>query len=102
MTNDSKSEAIVCDLSAIPADQRASHVALGKSLLADNVVAERDDEVRLEIGADRLGDVARFIDNERLCCRHLSFTLDVPPRGANLALRISGPGVRDELHALVR
>jgi hypothetical protein len=49
-------------------------------LLANNVVEERDDEVRLEIPADRLGDVVRFIDNERLCCRHLSFTLDVPAR----------------------
>lgn len=102
MANELTDDAIVCDLSAIPADQRASHFALGKSLLANNVVAERDDEVRFVIGSDRLSDVVRFIDNERLCCRHLSFALDVPARGANLALRLSGPGVRDELHALVR
>jgi hypothetical protein len=94
-------DAIVCDLFAISTDQRESHITLGKALLANHVVAEHDDEVRLEIGVDRLGDVVRFIENERLCCRHLSFALDVPPRGADLALRISGPGVRDELRALL-
>ena len=102
MTNDLRNEAIVCDLSAIPADQRSQHIALGKSLLANSVVAEGDDEVRFEVGADRFGDVVRFIDNERRCCRYLSFTLEVPARGGNLAFRVSGPGVRDELHALAR
>jgi hypothetical protein len=102
MENDLTGDAIVCDLSAIPADQRQAHIALGKSLLTTGIVDERDDEVRLEVGADRLGDVTRFIDNERLCCRHLSFTLDVPARGANLVLRVSGPGVRDELQALIQ
>ena len=102
MTNDLRNKTVVCDLSAIPADERSQHVALGKSLLTGSVVAEGDDEVRFEVGVDRFSDVVRFIDNERRCCRHLSFTLEVPARGGNLAFRISGPGVRDELHALVR
>jgi hypothetical protein len=102
MENNLTGDAIVCDLSAIPADQREAHVALGKSLLTNGIIDERDDEVRVEVEADRFGDVTRFIGNERLCCRHLSFALDVPARGANLVLRVSGPGVRDELQALIR
>ena len=94
-------DAILCDLSAIPADQRESHIALGKSLLANDVVAEHDEDVRLTIGAGRLGDVVRFIENERLCCGHLSFALEVPARGADLAFRISGPGVRAEFRAIL-
>ena len=102
MTNDQTGDAILCDLSAIPADERESHIALGTSLLATTVVWERDDAVRFEVGADRLADVTRFIENERRCCRHLTFTLMVPARGAALILTICGPGVRDELHAFVR
>jgi hypothetical protein len=59
-----------------------------------------NDGVAFELPADRLRDVARFIDNERRCCSHLAFTLEVPPRGANLTLRVSGPGAGEELRAL--
>jgi len=91
---------IVCDMSAIPADQRQSHIALAKSLLASSVVFESDAEMRFELAPDRLADVIRFVDNERRCCRHLAFFVEVPARDANLLLRVSGPGVREELHAL--
>ena len=46
MENNLTGDAIVCDLSAIPADQREAHVALGKSLLTNGIIDERDDEVR--------------------------------------------------------
>lgn len=89
---------IGCDLSAIPADERAAHIALARGLIRS--VRDVNDGVAFELPADRLRDVARFIDNERRCCRHLAFTLEVPPRGANLTLRISGPGAGEELRAL--
>jgi hypothetical protein len=47
-----------------------------------------------------MADVVRFLDNERRCCRHLAFVLEVPARDADLVLRVTGPGVREELRAL--
>ena len=96
-------DAIVCDMSAIPADERDAHVALARSLFFVNETGlrELDDGVVFELEPDRLADVAAFLENERRCCRHLSFRLDIPPRNARLVLRISGPGALDELRALV-
>ena len=102
MQNESTFEGIVCDLTAIPAEERESHLALGRSLLANYVIGAGDNEVRFELGADRLSDVTRFIENERRCCQHLAFSLDIPARSENLTVRVSGPGVRDELDALIR
>ena len=93
-------DGIACDLSAIPHDERESHIALAKSLLAGSVILESDDEMRFEVAPERLKDVARFVENERRCCRHLAFVIEVPARDANLLLRVSGPGVRDELRSL--
>ena len=60
------------------------------------------DGLQFGLPAERLGDVARFVENERLCCRHLAFALEVPPRGEALTLRVKGPGAREELRALLR
>ena len=97
-------DAIICDLSAIPADQRDAHFALARSLLfADQrAVREVDSGLAFGVPPERLADVARFIENERHCCRHLAFALEVPPRDGTLTLRITGPGAREELRALLR
>ena len=100
MNHDIPDDAIVCDMSAIPADQRESHIALARSLLVNNAVAESEDEMRFALAPEQLSDVVRFIDNERRCCRHLAFILEVPARDANLLLQVTGPGVREELRAL--
>ena len=97
-------EPIACDLSAIPPGQRATHFALARSLLleSDGTASHIDDGLMMRLPAERLGDVARFIENERRCCRHFTFSLEVPPRGERLVLRVTGPGARDELGALAR
>lgn len=97
-------DAIICDLSAIPEDQREAHFALARSLLfaKSTVVHDVEDGLAFDVPPDRLADVAAFLDNERKCCRHLTFTLEIPPRNAPLRLRVNGPGARDELEALVR
>jgi len=99
-----ESDAIVCDLSAIPADQRDAHFALARSLLFGDERAVREVETGLafELPPGRLADVARFLENERRCCRHLAFALEVPPRDGTLTLRVTGPGAREELRALLR
>ena len=105
-TNDADQsvEPAVCDLSAIPADQREAHFELGRTFLfsGERAVREVEDGLLFELPAERLGDAVRFVDNERRCCRHLAFALEVPPRGANVTLRVTGPGAREELRALTR
>ena len=94
---------VVCDLSAIPADQRTAHIALARELFGDERnLRQLDDGIETVVPVDRLRDAAAFIDNERRCCRHLTFSLEVPSRGATLAMRVTGPGAADELRALVR
>ena len=101
---DASTAPVVCDLSAIPANQRDAHVQLARALFADrdNAVREVEDGLLVELPVERLGDAARFVGNERLCCRHLAFAIEVPPRSESLALRVTGVGAREELRALLR
>ena len=96
--------AVACNLSVIPASERAAHAALARKVLFADETRVRDIEEGLmfEVRPDRLIDVVTFLENERRCCRHLGFTLEIPPREADLILRVTGPGASDELRALVR
>ena len=95
-------EANNCDLSAIPAEQRPAHIARAQTLLYGDrtAVHELPDGYQFELPAEHFAEVAGFIENERRCCRHLAFVLEVPPRSAPISLRITGPGARDDLDAL--
>lgn len=97
-------EVIACDMSAIPAAERNAHVTLARTLLSSGVSAVRETATGLviEVPSERLGDVAKFVDNERTCCPHLAFAIEVPPHRANLLFRVGGPGAREELSALAR
>ena len=96
-------EPIICDLSAIPAGERKHHVALARKLfMTSSSSIEIADGIQMTIAPERLDDAASFIANERRCCRHLTFSLHVPPRDAPLLLRITGPGAAEELRALLR
>src|SRR5262245_43752189 len=97
-------DAIICDLSAIPADQRDAHFELARSLLFadERAIREVEGGLAFELPPERLADVARFLENERRCCRHLAFALEIPPRNGTLALRVTGPGAREELRGLLR
>jgi hypothetical protein len=92
-----------CDLLSMPAAERAAHIALARSLLfrEGQRVTETPDDLTFELPAARFGDVARFVENERRCCAHLRFVIEVQPASAPLLLRIIGPGVRDALQAIV-
>ena len=95
-------DVIACDVSAIPADARAAHFALARTLLREaGAVREVANGLELQLTPDHLGRVATFLENERRCCSHLTFTLEVPPRGADLTLRVHGPGAREEMLALL-
>lgn len=92
-----------CDLLVLPPTARTEHIALAQSLLfvAGQPVTELPDGLSFELPTSRLGEVVRFMENERRCCAHLGFVISVPPRGATLELRITGAGVREGLSAIV-
>ncbi len=94
---------IFCDLGAIPADQLEAHFAFARTHLfgATGSAREVDGGYAFTIPADRYEEAAAFVSNERRCCAHLHFLLDVPPRGRALELRVTGPTAREELRALV-
>lgn len=96
-------EGITCDMAAIPAERRAEHIAVARDLFgSQRSVHEVEDGIEVVLPVERLRDATAFIENERLCCRHLTFRLTVPEREATLALRVTGPGAAEELRALAR
>jgi len=91
-----------CDLTAIPAADRPGHIALARSLFFGEPPARETAEgYEAKIPAERFPDVVRFVENERRCCSHLTFSLEVPPRGESVLLKVIGPGATESLRALV-
>ena len=82
-----------CDMTAIPADQRAAHHALSRRLTAEAAVEVRDvpDGLSFTFRADAYDDVMRFVRLERLCCPFLGFSIEVAPQGGTVQLTLSGP-----------
>ena len=87
---------LACDLTAIPPDERANHVAAARRLFK---AAERIDPVahageegwRVRFDAGAFDDVARWITWERLCCPSLRNASEVVPRGGAITLATTGP-----------
>jgi hypothetical protein len=89
-------KAIVCDLNAIPLEQRESHTVLTRTLFAQ--VEERRALVNgysFRFPASLFQMAAQFISLERLCCPFFTFNLDV--EGEYLWLRLTGPQGAKEL-----
>jgi hypothetical protein len=92
---------ICCDLLAIPADERGRHIALARSLIGGGAqLIESAEGYVIQLPVERLDELMSFMRNERRCCAHLGFRLDVPAAGAAVTLRVTGPGALDQLKAL--
>jgi hypothetical protein len=86
---------------AIPAAERGAHAALIATLFGVATHTRRpvDGGFAYAFPAERLGDVARFVRNERRCCPFLSFDLTLPAGRDTLVLALTGPdGTRDFLN----
>jgi hypothetical protein len=85
-------ETIACDLSAIPAGERAAHVARAERLLFQDCQERRElpDGYAWRFAADQYGEVAAYVANERRCCPFLTFTVELAPSGGPLWLRLTG------------
>lgn len=102
-SDQTEASSTACNLSALDAATRAEHIALARSLLTAGGARLTDSphEVAFELPASRYLELARFVENERRCCAHLRFQIEIPPSGAAIELRIVGEGVREGLAAIV-
>jgi hypothetical protein len=84
---------IACDLSAIPAEQRETHIADVQQLFA---LVQQTRELpngyafRFPAESDILLQAASYISYERLCCPFFGFTLELEPQSAALWLHLTG------------
>jgi len=91
--NSSEDQALACDLTAIPSEVREEHVITAPQLFAlAQEVQELPDGfgVRFLNEPGRFMAIAKFIENERLCCPFFHFGLDVEPNHGALWLRLTG------------
>ena len=102
-TNSNKNQVLACDLTAIPPDVREAHVVRAPQLftLAQEVQELQDGfAIRFLNEPGRFMEIAKFIENDRLCCPFFRFGLEVEPNGGPLWLRLTGgEGVKEMLRA---
>jgi hypothetical protein len=100
-TNSTETPPLACDLTAIPADVREEHVITAPQLFAlGQEVQELPDgyAIRFLNEPGRLLTIAKFIENERLCCPFFNFGLEVVSNRGPLWLRLTGgDGVKEIL-----
>lgn len=96
-----ETQSLACDLTAIPKDVREEHVVTAPQLFA---AAQEVQElpngyaIRFLNEPGRFMGIAKFIENERLCCPFFNFGLDIDPNSGPLWLRLTGDeGVKELL-----
>lgn len=93
MSNTSETLPIVCDLSAITAEDRARLLAAVPALFREvEAVHALPDGYAFRFAAapGRLLALAEFVEHERLCCPFYRFTLEVEPGGGPMWLKLTG------------
>jgi hypothetical protein len=96
-----ETESLACDLTAIPAMVREEHVMSASQLFgAAEEVQDMPNgfAIRFVNEPGRFLSIARFIENERLCCPFFNFGLELEPNNGPLWLRLTGAeGVKEML-----
>lgn len=99
--NSTDTQPLACDLTVIPSNVREEHVITAPQLFA---LAQEVQElpngyaIRFLNEPGRFMAIAKFIENERLCCPFFSFGLEVEPNSGPLWLRLTGgEGVKEIL-----
>jgi len=100
-TDLNESPSLACDLTAIPSDVREDHVVTAPQLFAlAQEVQELPNGFAVRFGNEtgRFMAIAKFIENERLCCPFFNFVIEVEPNSGPIWLRLTGgEGARDLL-----
>jgi hypothetical protein len=93
-----------CDLGALTADERATHHALAKTLMA--AVQERTELTNgyaFRLAPAHLEMAARWASNERRCCPFFVFELELGPDEGPLWLHVTGgPGIKEFIRSEFR
>lgn len=88
-----ETQPLFCDLTAIPATEREEHLLTAQDVfLAAQEVRELPNGYALRLpnqGAMFMA-MARFVENERLCCPFFNFGLHIEANGGPLWLRLTG------------
>jgi hypothetical protein len=84
---------LVCNLQAIPKEQRAAHEEITQRIFA--AIQEIRElptgyALRLPNESAMLYNIAAYISNERLCCPFFHFVLDVEPEQGEVWLQLTG------------
>lgn len=95
---------LACVMDAIPAEERAGHVALATELFgAAQERREVEGGYAFRFGPEWLEHVTGFVRNERRCCEFLEFGITVAPARGPVWLRLTGPeGTQEFLRAELR
>ena len=100
-----ETQSLTCDLTAIPKDVREEHVITAPQLFA---AAQEVQElpngyaIRFLNEPGRVMGIAKFIENERLCCSFFNFGLEVEPNNGPLWLRLTGAeGVKELVQTIL-
>lgn len=98
---------IACDMMAIPQDQRQVHINTSKELFSRiQEFRELENGYEFRFTSDVIGELARFIALEKLCCPFLNFVVEVEEDGGPLWLRLTGRAgvkafIREEISGLL-
>jgi hypothetical protein len=99
--NLNETSSLACDLTAIPASVREEHVLTAPQLFsAAQEVQELPNgyAIRFLNEPGRFMAIAKFIENERLCCPFFNFGLELEANSGPLWLRLTGgEGVKEIL-----
>ncbi|MBL8090175.1 MAG: hypothetical protein JNJ43_07600 [Anaerolineales bacterium] len=92
---------LACDLTAIPADVREEHILTAPQLFS---TAQEVQElpngyaIRFLNESGKFMSIAKFIDNEKLCCPFFNFGLEIEPNNGPIWLKLTGgEGVKEIL-----
>lgn len=96
-----ETQSLACDLTAIPTDVREEQVLTAPQLFSTaQEVQELSNgyAIRFLNEAGKFMAIAKFIENERLCCPFFSFGLEIEPNNGPLWLKLTGgEGVKEIL-----
>jgi hypothetical protein len=106
MINQNKEQSFVCDLTAIPAEVRAQHLAsLPQIFQAAQAVQELPQGYAFQFQNEpgRFRSLATFVEYEQLCCPFEGQAVEIEPSGGPIWLRLTGgEGYKEALLAVLQ